>query len=162
MSIDPNVNRQAELMRGISPISEAARDLDGFPTIKSIQSMSGEELKRVCDGLPINNKNNKENLKFLGKAAVAALRLGFNGPVGACPGRNLLYQAVSLYAKDLRINPFDLNDDDDLTCVTDLHLRASDYFSHEERTPAYSRDLFDAALRAFNVWVVYEEAHRIR
>ena len=154
MSVDPNFNRQVEGMRGFSSIAEAATDPDGLPTIKTIQSMSKDDVTNTFDKL--STKSGSASLNFLAKTAVAAQKLGFDGPAGK-PGRNLISKAVELYARDMGIDPLKATEENKTDCIKDLSMRAMAYMPGGEEGMADTKNLMGIAITAFTTWVMYEQ-----
>lgn len=66
------------------------KDFDGFPTLKAIQSMTTDDIKREYTSSEIAQKNPS---KFLGKVAAAALQEGLD----STQGTKHLSLAVELY-----------------------------------------------------------------
>lgn len=169
---ETTVSVSAEVVDAIKPTSGKGLDIDGLPSFDAIKHMTPDAVELTYNqiikdneiilvnkqgdqvvnkqGDPVKQLKSADHLNFLAKVAVAGEEKG------GLEGRGLLFTAVELYAKSLKIDPKKIEDaeqrsEQTKSVVSDLMQRSTSkgYLTGGEGSKMKLRDLSSSVKAAF-------------
>ena len=121
-------------------------DSDEFPTMESIQTMSGDTIEHEYTRLITNCQNPSQ---LLAKITIAALKIGISQPRGL----DLMVKCVELHARGLGISPQTVRGDVEHRIIMEIVLRSIRHLDKISTGTMTATHLIVAAGTAFRVWM---------